>query len=102
MIRQGYIPKGEFGIPRRRFFIKGSEELRTFHVHIFEKENSEIKRLLNFRDYMITHRKEAQEYSRLKENLSRKYPEDINGYINGKDMFIKNIDEKAKNWRKFA
>ena len=27
----GYIPKGEFGIPGRRFFIKGSEENRTHH-----------------------------------------------------------------------
>jgi len=99
MSEQGYIPKGESGIPRRRFYIKGSEEFRTFHVHIFEKENSEIKRLLNFRNYMIAHPKEAQKYSRLKESLAREYPENINGYIDGKDTFIKNIDKKAKDWR---
>jgi len=93
----GYLPKGESGIPRRRLFIKGSEELRTFHVHVFEKENSEIKRLLNFRDYMIAHPKKAQKYSRLKEDLAKKYPENIDGYLNGKNNFINNIDKKAKN-----
>ncbi|MFX0074550.1 MAG: GrpB family protein [Candidatus Hermodarchaeota archaeon] len=99
MIEQGYIPKGESGIPRRRLFIKGSEEFRTFHVHIFQKGNPEIKRLLNFRNYMIAHPKEAQKYSRLKENLVREFSEDISGYIDGKDEFVKNIDKKAKNWR---
>ena len=99
MIEQGYIPKGEYGILGRRFFIKGSEEFRTFHVHIFEKENPEIKRLLNFRDYIIAHPKEAQTYSRLKEKLAREHSEDVNSYIDGKDAFIKNIDKKAKDWK---
>ncbi|MFX1365572.1 MAG: GrpB family protein [Promethearchaeota archaeon] len=99
MIEQDYIPKGEFGIPRRRYFIKGSEEFRTFHVHVFEKGNPEITRHLNFRNYMIAHPKKAQEYSQLKEKLVREYPENINGYINGKDSFIKNIDKKARDWR---
>ncbi|MFX1570734.1 MAG: GrpB family protein [Promethearchaeota archaeon] len=99
MSEQGYIPKGEYGILGRRFFIKGSEEFRTFHVHIFEKENPEIKRLLNFRDYIIAHPKEAQNYSRLKEKLAREHPKDVNGYIDGKDAFIKSIDENAKDWK---
>jgi len=99
MKEQGYIPKGESGIPRRRFFIKGSEEFRIFHVHVFEKKNPEIKRLLNFRDYMIAHPKEAQNYSRLKEELAREYPENIESYIDGKNTFIKKIDRKAKDWR---
>lgn len=99
MITQGYIPKGESGIPRRRLFIKGSEELRTFHIHIFEKDNSEITRLLNFRDYLKAHPKEAQKYSKLKESLAREYSENIDGYLKGKDNFIKKNDKKAKDWR---
>jgi GrpB-like predicted nucleotidyltransferase (UPF0157 family) len=99
MIERGYIPKGESGIPERRLFIKGSEEFRTFHVHVFEKENPEITRHLNFRDYMIAHSKEAQEYSQLKEYLAKKYPENIDGYIDGKEEFIKSIDKKAEDWR---
>ena len=99
MIEKGYIPKGEYGILGRRFFIKGSEEFRTFHVHIFEEENPEIRRLLNFRNYMIAHPKEAQKYSQLKESLAQEYPENVKSYIDGKDAFIKKIDEKAKDWK---
>ena len=99
MIEQGYIPKGQSGIPNRRLFIKGSEELRISHIHVFQEEDTEIIRLLNFRDYMIAHPKEAQEYSQLKERLAREFPENIDGYIEGKDAFIKNIDKKAKIWK---
>lgn len=99
MIEHGFIPKGESGIPNRRFFIKGSEEFRTSHIHIFEKGNSEIKRLLNFRNYLIAHPKEAKKYSQLKENLARDYPENINGYIDGKDIYVKKVDKKAKDFR---
>jgi len=99
MIEQGYIPKGESGIPNRRLFIKGSEELRISHIHVFQEEDTEIIRLLNFRDYMIAHPKEAQEYSQLKERLAREFPENIDGYIEGKDAFIKNIDKIAKIWK---
>ena len=99
MIEQGYIPKGQSGIPNRRLFIKGSEELRISHIHVFQEEDTEIIRLLNFRDYMIAHPKEAQEYSLLKERLAREFPENIDGYIEGKDAFIKNIDKIAKIWK---
>jgi GrpB-like predicted nucleotidyltransferase (UPF0157 family) len=99
MIEQGYIPKGESGIPKRRLFIKGSEEFRTFHIHVFQKGDAEIIRLLKFRDYMISHPKDAQEYSNLKEELAQEYPENIDGYIDGKDAFIEKIDMKAKTWK---
>ena len=99
MIEQGYIPKGEFGIPNRRLFIKGSEELRISHIHVFQKGDPEITRHLKFRDFMIAHLKDAQEYSQLKERLAREYPENMDSYIDGKDAFIKKIDKKAKAWK---
>ncbi len=33
----GYIVKGENGISRRRYFIHGTEEKRSYHLHVFEK-----------------------------------------------------------------
>jgi GrpB-like predicted nucleotidyltransferase (UPF0157 family) len=99
MVKRGYIAKGESGIPNRRLFIKESEDFRTSHIHIFEKGNSEIKRLLNFRNFMIAHPKEAKKYSQLKESLAQEYPENINGYIDGKDKCVKKIDKKAKDFR---
>lgn len=97
----GYQAMGEFGIVGRRYFRKHNPlGTRTHHVHIFETHSPEITRHLTFRDYMISHPVEAQEYSDLKRKLAKKYPHDIEGYMDGKDEFIKDIDRKAALWRK--
>ena len=97
MERLGYQGMGEFGIVGRRFFRKeNSLGIRTHHVHIFEINSTEIKRHLAFRDYMIAHPVEAQQYSDLKRKLAKQYPDDIEAYMDGKDEFIKNIDRKAR------
>jgi GrpB-like predicted nucleotidyltransferase (UPF0157 family) len=100
MIRQGYIPRGEYGIAGRRYFIKGNEIHRSHHIHIFQVENPEIQRHLDFRDYLVSHAADAKAYSDLKRELARRFPTDINAYIEGKDVFIKEIDRKAAAWRK--
>jgi GrpB-like predicted nucleotidyltransferase (UPF0157 family) len=99
MIEKGYLPKGEFGIPNRRFFIKGNEINHLNHIHIFEKGSSKIESHILFRDYLNNHSVEAKKYSELKVKLAKEYQFDIIGYMNGKDNFIKNIDEKAKRWK---
>jgi GrpB-like predicted nucleotidyltransferase (UPF0157 family) len=95
----GYDAKGENGIAGRRFFRKGGDE-RTHHIHMFQKGHEEIARHLAFRDYLLSHPDVAQEYSRLKQRLAAEFPDDIKGYVNGKNDFIKKVDEKAKHWAK--
>lgn len=92
-----YIAKGEYGIVGRRFFLKGLYN-RTHHIHIFQTGNVEIKRHLEFRDYMIAHSEEAKNYGELKKALAIKSMYDIEGYCYGKDNYIKDIDKKAKEW----
>ncbi len=99
MVVLGYEPRGEYGIPGRRFFIKHTAGMRTHHVHIFQNGNPEITRHLNFRDYLRAHPDEAQAYSRLKEELARQYPEDSHGYTEGKNEFVQEIDQRAKVWK---
>ncbi|RKD30022.1 GrpB family protein [Thermohalobacter berrensis] len=98
MEKLGYEPMGEYGIPKRRFFIKGGNN-RTHHVHIFQRGNEEIERHINFKEYMIAHPNEAEKYSKLKEELSKKYKYDIESYVEGKSKFIREIDKKAKLWK---
>jgi len=95
MQRAGYIPKGENGIPGRRFFIKGDELHHTHHLHVFQKEHADITRHINFRDYLIAHPQEANEYARLKHALANQYPVNIDSYQSGKEEFIREIDQKA-------
>ena len=96
----GYEAMGEFGLPGRRFFLKNSTlGKRTHHLHTFEAKSLEIKRHLVFRDYTIAHPEVAQKYSELKRELAKKYPEDIQGYMNGKNGFIKEVEKKALEWQ---
>jgi GrpB-like predicted nucleotidyltransferase (UPF0157 family) len=95
----GYVAKGEFGIPGRRFFYKGSDR-RSHHLHIFQEGSPEIDRHLRFRDFMISHPREAAEYAQLKRGLASRFRSDIDSYCHGKDAFIKEIDAKAEAWVK--
>ncbi len=96
----GYEYLGEFGIPGRRYLRKGGDE-RTHHVHIFEQSNrADIERHLAVRDYLRTHKEVADQYGVLKEELAEKFSYDIEGYCDGKDMFVKNLEQTALAWRR--
>lgn len=96
----GYESIGEFGIPGRRFFRKDNEAgIRTHHIHTFEVGSAQVERHLAFCNYMSVHAEDAQRYSELKQELAKKYPNDIEGYMDGKDEFIKEMDKKAAEWQ---
>ncbi|HEY0022271.1 MAG TPA: GrpB family protein [Longimicrobium sp.] len=96
----GYEVMGEFGMPGRRYFRKDDQHgTRTHQVHAFQAGSAEVVRHLAFRDYMIAHPADAQRYSDLKRKLAEEYPWDMDGYVDGKDGFIKEIDRRAAEWR---
>jgi GrpB-like predicted nucleotidyltransferase (UPF0157 family) len=99
MEKLGYLAWGEFGIPGRRYFPKGLI-LRTHQVHIFQSGDAQIARHLNFRDYMRTHPAEAKQYKALKIELAQRFRYDIDGYSDGKDTFIQEMDRRAAEWVK--
>ena len=95
----GYEVMGEFGIPGRRYFRKENQAgIRTHQVHTFELGSAQITRHLAFRDFKIAHPEEAQKYSELKRKLAAENPQNMDGYIDGKDGFIKEIDRRAAQW----
>ena len=91
----GYEYLGEFGIEGRRYLRKGGDE-RTHQIHIFQMNDwNNIGRHLAFRNYMRTHEKERAEYAKLKTELARKFPYDIEGYCDGKENFVHEIEKLA-------
>ena len=95
----GYQVMGEFGIPGRRYFRKDNHEgIRTHQIHAFEAGSAEVVRHLAFRDYLIAHPEDAQKYSELKRRLAEENSQNMDGYIDGKDGFIKETDQKAAQW----
>ncbi|WP_409294122.1 GrpB family protein [Peribacillus sp. SCS-26] len=93
----GYKPKGENGIRGRRYFQKGGDQ-RSHHLHIYQNGSHEIKRHLAFRDYLMSHPLEMKNYGELKEKLARQFLNDIESYIKGKDVFVKEMELKALVW----
>lgn len=96
--RLGYECLGEFGIPGRRYFRKGGAD-RTHQIHVFAASDGDnIRRHLAVRDYLRSHPAEASAYGALKRELAARFPEDIEGYCDGKDAFVKALEQRALNW----
>ncbi len=93
----GYEALGEFGIPGRRYFRKGGDD-RTHQLHVFQIGDPNIERHLAFWDYLCAHPDVAAPYGEMKAALAQRFPEDINGYMDGKDAFIKAVEEQALVW----
>ncbi|AAO89934.2 GrpB family protein [Coxiella burnetii] len=97
MEKLGYEAWGEYGIPGRRFFVKG-ESKRTNHVHTFQAGDREIARHLYFRDYLKSHPAEAKKYADLKIKLAQKLPHDRRGYVQNKQGYVEALEKKAIAW----
>lgn len=97
----GYECMGEFGIAGRRYFRKGGDE-RTHQIHIFAQESmQDIARHLAVRDYLRAHPSAAAEYGALKRRLAEEFSEDIEGYCDGKDAFVKQLEQTALRFARF-
>lgn len=97
----GYEPRGELGIPGRRYFSRESPvDVRTHHIHAFQSGDHNIERHLAFKEYMIAHPEDARSYSELKKRLAKKYPRDIDSYIAGKEKFVDEMESKAISWKR--
>ncbi|WP_335869804.1 GrpB family protein [Bacillus sp. 2205SS5-2] len=93
-----FIAKGENGIKNRRFFYRNVKGARESHLHFFESGDSNLTRHLAFRDYLRNHSEEAKAYGEIKVNLARKFPNDMDSYIEGKDQFVKALERRALQW----
>jgi len=74
----------------RLFFVKGMPpfgEKRTHHVHVTERP-SELWSRLKFRDYLIEHHAERDQYAALKTTLASQYRDDREAYTASKNDFV--------------
>lgn len=94
MERLGYSYKGENGIPRRHYFVKG--EPRTHHLHMLEVASEEWKHHLLFRDYLRENPEVMRAYVELKQRLAAQFVADRQAYQSGKDSFIQAVLLTAK------
>ncbi len=90
----GYEYRGEYGIPRRHYFVKGQPT--TYHIHMNEITSQDWNNLILFRDYLRAHPDVAAEYESLKQSLVKTQGKDRTCYQDGKAPFIQQTLERAQ------
>lgn len=98
MEARGYVPYGEFGLAGRRYFPRTTNGRRSHNVHTYQSGNPGMVRHFAFRDYMIAHPEAAKAYSDLKADLAARFHDDFQAYMDGKDAFIQEYEQKALIW----
>ena len=87
--RIGYRHEGDLGIAGREAFkYDGKEHLKKHHLYVCPEDSPELRRHIAFRDHLRTHPEAVREYSRIKEEGAKRYPDDIERYIEYKAPFI--------------
>ncbi len=94
----GYEPRGEYGLPRRRYFPKIENGQHISHVHTWQTSDLEIERHISFRDYLISHPETRKAYSLLKEELATQFADDKESYMDGKHAFCQKTERRAVAW----
>lgn len=87
MINAGYVARGENGIARRRYFIKGGDQ-RSHQVHAFSVGDTQILRHLAFRDYLRKNKDIARNYAEIKCAAALLCKNDVHRYSASKTNFI--------------
>lgn len=105
MQQLGYESRGECldaiipGTPGRHYFPKIVNTQHIIHVHVCHESHFQIEELLNLRDYLRSHSKEAAEYGTHKTKLAAKYTSNNVAYMERKDFLVKALIEKAMKWK---
>ncbi len=98
MMLNGWQPRGENGIPGRRYFIKRALAQHTHHLHIFESGHPAIKRHIALVAYLIAHPEQAARYGAAKRVAAQHNPFDGRGYMDEKDALVKELVAAALEW----
>lgn len=97
----GFVWKGEYGIPGRRYSVlyDPSEQVGFVHLHMFAEDSPEVERHLVFRDYLREHPNSAKAYDETKKMLKAKFRNHREKYTEGKSERIQEFLRQAKIWK---
>ena len=78
----GYHHEGNLGIrDREAFKYTDKPHLQKHHLYVCPKDSAELHRHITFREFLKHNPDAAKQYSTVKEEAARLYPDDIDGYI---------------------
>lgn len=92
----GYEHVGDLGIPTREAFAySGKEHLMEHHLYVCESDSPELRRHVTFRNYLREHPVDRDRYSQIKVEMAKKFPHDIDSYLDGKGVLIQELYQKC-------
>ena len=98
---------GEFGIPDRIYFRKGTATPlrgqsaghdgagRTHQIHMYPLGHDQYAKQITFRDYLRAHPEASREYEALKREFAARHAGDIEAYADAKSDFVQSILRSA-------
>lgn len=96
LMKIGYEHVGDLEIKGREAFkYKNKEHLMKHHLYVCHKDANELKRHTTFRDYLRMHDDERERYGQIKIEMAKKFPNDIDNYLLGKESVILDIYKKC-------
>jgi len=106
MIAGGYSPRGENGIPGRRYFVRlkeesarqGNGENHAAHIHIYGPGNPHTADELLFRDFLRVNREAFTQYEAVKRQAASKHRFSPAKYVDAKHACVMEIMEQAKRY----
>ncbi|MGO3751549.1 MAG: GrpB family protein [Peptoniphilaceae bacterium] len=88
----GYIHDGNLEIKgREAFAYKNKNNLMVHHLYVCTKDSEELKRHVEFRNYLRDNPDAIRKYSKIKEEGAKLYTYDRDKYIEYKSSFIEYI-----------
>lgn len=83
----GYTHRGDLGIPTREAFRPPIDSLKH-HLYLCPSDSPALANHIAIRDYLRANASAADEYGQLKKRLAREFPNDIDGYMEGKTELL--------------
>jgi GrpB-like predicted nucleotidyltransferase (UPF0157 family) len=96
LVGAGWIARGEYGIPGRRYFVLPTGTELRVDLYTFRRQDPNVVRLLRFRDHLRAHPAAAEAYGALKRRLASEHARDGDAYQEGKGPFVSRILAEAE------
>jgi GrpB-like predicted nucleotidyltransferase (UPF0157 family) len=92
----GYIHEGDLGIKGREAFrYENKPHLMKHHLYVCPRDSRELHRHITFRDFLRSSPQAAKQYGQVKEEAARRYPDNIDQYMQFKSACVEQLYEQC-------
>lgn len=92
----GYLYCGDYGDAGGHLFVRGTEAVRTHHLHVVALQDDQWTAYLALRDLLRSDAKSRQLYAAAKQTLARRFKDDRKSYTDGKAATVQQLLLKAR------